>query len=196
MHFRKPSPTAALALTALFFALGGTALAARHYLITSTSQIKPSVLKALHGVTGRQGPTGPQGTPGAQGAPGVQGPPGPTSLSTIIEVVGPKNSVPAKKVASSRADCPSGTHIVSGGDNMFAGEVAGFDSEAERPGAWFVIVANPSEYGGGFVQAIAYCAGAGQAVAASAPKSGHPREAKAIDALSVVLSHRLQVAHG
>ena len=42
MHIRKPSPGTAIALLALFFAMGGTAIAAHHYLITKTSQIKPS----------------------------------------------------------------------------------------------------------------------------------------------------------
>jgi len=63
-------------------------------LITSTSQIKPSVLRALHastgtkgtaavagaqgaaGATGAQGPAGPQGAPGPTGLTGVQGPQG------------------------------------------------------------------------------------------------------------------------
>ena len=70
-------------MVALFFALGGTAIAARHYLITSTRQIKPSVLKALKGnrvSTGPQGPQGLQGlagTPGAAGGKGERGEPGP-----------------------------------------------------------------------------------------------------------------------
>jgi hypothetical protein len=43
----KPSPTTAIAIAALFVGLGGTALAASRYIITSTSQIKPSVLREL-----------------------------------------------------------------------------------------------------------------------------------------------------
>ncbi len=50
-----------VALTALVFSMGGTAIAANHYLITKTSQIKPSVLKALK-VPGK---TGAAGAPGA-----------------------------------------------------------------------------------------------------------------------------------
>jgi hypothetical protein len=47
MRARKPSPTTIIAVVALFVALGGTAVAASRYIITSTSQIEPSVLKAL-----------------------------------------------------------------------------------------------------------------------------------------------------
>ena len=51
-----------LALLALFVALGGTSLAASNYVITSTKQIKPSVLRALHGT---RGPGGLRGLAGA-----------------------------------------------------------------------------------------------------------------------------------
>jgi hypothetical protein len=49
---------------ALLLAMGGTAIAANHYLITATGQIKPAVLKKLRG---RTGPAGPQGREGPQG---------------------------------------------------------------------------------------------------------------------------------
>ena len=62
-RFPRLSPASALALAALFFALGGgAAVAANHYLITSTKQIKPSVLKQLKGA---RGPAGPSATPAA-----------------------------------------------------------------------------------------------------------------------------------
>ncbi|HET7047830.1 MAG TPA: hypothetical protein VFI54_06120 [Solirubrobacteraceae bacterium] len=72
------------ALAALFVAAGGAA-AAGHFVITSTSQIKPSVIQALRGdqgprglrgLTGAQGDTGAQGSQGAQGPPGSPGTPG------------------------------------------------------------------------------------------------------------------------
>jgi hypothetical protein len=59
----------------------GGAFAAK-YLITSTSQIKPSVLKKLKGATGpagaagAQGAQGPAGAAGAAGKDGAQGPQG------------------------------------------------------------------------------------------------------------------------
>lgn len=74
-----------VATLALVFSLSGGALAASHYLITSTKQISPSLLKKLKGKTGArgpqgvpglQGPPGAAGTPGAPGAPGAPGVPG------------------------------------------------------------------------------------------------------------------------
>jgi hypothetical protein len=49
-HLSYANVTATLAL---IFSMGSGALAANHYLITSTKQIKPSVLRTLHGA----GPT-------------------------------------------------------------------------------------------------------------------------------------------
>ena len=58
-----------VAVAALFFALGGGAVAAGHsYLITSTKQIKPSVIKHLKGAKGPRGHAGTAGTTGASGA--------------------------------------------------------------------------------------------------------------------------------
>jgi hypothetical protein len=68
------------ATLALVFSMSGGALAARHYLLNSASQINPKLLRSLRGSTGPSGATGPagaQGTPGAAGATGRQGPPGP-----------------------------------------------------------------------------------------------------------------------
>jgi hypothetical protein len=64
------------ATIALLFAMSGSAIAANHYLLSSTKQINPSVLKALKGESGKPGPagmTGPTGAPGATGATGATG---------------------------------------------------------------------------------------------------------------------------
>ena len=70
---------------ALVFAMTGGAYAAKRYVLTSTSQISPKVLKALKGKAGAQGstgpggvvgPAGPAGAKGEAGAPGKDGQPG------------------------------------------------------------------------------------------------------------------------
>jgi hypothetical protein len=67
---------------ALVFAMSGGAYAAGKYLITSTKQINPKVLKTLQGKNGKNGPAGPAGPAGATGptgatgAPAKEGPPG------------------------------------------------------------------------------------------------------------------------
>jgi len=71
----------AVATVAVCLSFTGVGFAAGHYLITSTSQIKPSVLNQLRGAQGPQGPAGEKGqngTNGANGAPGAVGPTGPT----------------------------------------------------------------------------------------------------------------------
>ena len=64
------------ATLALVFSMSGGALAASHYLIGSTKQISPKVLKKLKGnagVKGAAGATGPQGIQGLQGPKGETG---------------------------------------------------------------------------------------------------------------------------
>ncbi len=57
-----------VATLALFFASSGGALAASHYLINSTKQINPKVLKKLKGSAGKPGPAGPYPVVLASGA--------------------------------------------------------------------------------------------------------------------------------
>jgi hypothetical protein len=66
-----------VATLALLFAMSGSALAAKHYLINSTKQINPKVLKSLTGKTGKPGAAGPSGSQGPAGSPGLSGPEGP-----------------------------------------------------------------------------------------------------------------------
>jgi hypothetical protein len=70
------------ATLALVLAMSGGALAAGHYLISSTKQISPAVLGKLKGATGKAGitgpggPAGPAGPAGTNGTPGTKGEPG------------------------------------------------------------------------------------------------------------------------
>jgi hypothetical protein len=182
MRIPRPSVASIVALLALFVALGGSAIAANHYLITKTSQIKPSVLNKLKGndgaagAPGAQGPQGPQGAQGPAGAQGPVGAPGPTgapgsgagSLSPITTIEGPEgenefDSELGAYVAVSVALCPSGQHAVSGGQFLLGFPYATL-SEATESG-WGVVAFNESATGA--VGAIAYCSKDGQAVSAS-----------------------------
>jgi hypothetical protein len=73
----RVSPASVIATLALVFAMTGGAYAAGHFIITSTKQISPKVLKALKGKVGATGATGAQGPAGPTGATGPGGPQGP-----------------------------------------------------------------------------------------------------------------------
>jgi hypothetical protein len=73
-RIRKRLTYANVVMTLAFvFAMTGGAFAANKYLITSKSQIKPSVLKQLQGKAGSVGAEGKQGPPGEKGAGGANG---------------------------------------------------------------------------------------------------------------------------
>lgn len=92
---RKRTTYANVAMTlALVFAMTGGAYAAKKYLITSTKQISPSVLKQLQGKAGpagAQGPAGSQGPAGANGKDGSNGTNGTngTNGKTVLHGAGP-----------------------------------------------------------------------------------------------------------
>ena len=91
-HLTYANVTATLALV---FAMSGGALAAKHYLINSTKQVSPKVLKALKGKTGKAGATGkegPGGKDGAPGGPGKEGPRGPEGAQGPKGEQGPPGS--------------------------------------------------------------------------------------------------------
>jgi hypothetical protein len=80
---RRPGYAEVTATLALVFAMSGGALAANHYLISSSKQIKPSVLRHLRGARGPRGATGPKGSIGPAGVPGstgASGQPGPAGV--------------------------------------------------------------------------------------------------------------------
>jgi hypothetical protein len=73
----RVTPSTAIATLALIFAMTGGAYAAGRYLITSTKQISPKVLRALKGSAGANGAAGAIGSAGPAGPGGAQGPAGP-----------------------------------------------------------------------------------------------------------------------
>jgi hypothetical protein len=107
---RRPTPATAIALVALFIALGGTAVAAGRYIITSTSQIKPSVLKQLRRHDGATGPAGATGQAGTAGQAGAQGAPG---SATSGEKGATGNEGPSGKPGEPGPPGASGTSVVA-----------------------------------------------------------------------------------
>ena len=112
-----------VATMALVFAMSGGALAASHYLITKTSQIKPSVLKKLKGNighTGATGPSGPSGPPGSAGKEGQQGALGTTIVDRIrsISLVETATGSEAKGEIAGTGDALSGGTFTQGADEV------------------------------------------------------------------------------
>lgn len=135
-RIRKRVTFANVALTlALVFAMSGGALAASKYLITSTKQIKPSVLASLKGkaglagasgAQGPAGPAGPQGGPGGQGEKGAQGNEGPAGKGVVTATFEGKKEPagePCKKAGGASFEVEgSGTkHYVCTGKEGAAG---------------------------------------------------------------------------
>lgn len=115
-HFSYANIVATLAL---LFAMTGGALAAKHYIISSTQQIKPSVLKKLQGKSGRpgaRGATGGMGATGASGPAGREGPAGPAGSSATRlwarVAVAEETGIPTTIVASSGVAAVK--HLVTG----------------------------------------------------------------------------------
>ena len=94
---KRPSVSLIIAMLALFISLGGAATAATHYLITSTKQISPKVLKKLE-------KAGPRGAPGAAGTAGASGI---ASIRYVTATVG-------SGVNTATANCPDGYVAVGG----------------------------------------------------------------------------------
>lgn len=93
MFIKKRLTYANVAATlALVLSMSGGAIAASHYLITSTKQISPKVIKQLKGkagpagpagiagLAGKEGPAGKEGLTGKDGKEGKEGPRGPSDV--------------------------------------------------------------------------------------------------------------------
>ncbi len=93
---------------ALVFAMSGGAYAAGKFLITSTKQIKPSVLSALKGKSGPAGPAGTAGAVGPAGGVGPAGPAGPKGENGSPGGPGVNGESVVNTKLSKGATCPEG----------------------------------------------------------------------------------------
>jgi hypothetical protein len=126
-RIRKHFTYANMAMTlVLAFAMTGGAFAAGKYLITSTKQISPKVLKSLQGKAGKSGPAGapgPNGKDGAPGAAGEKGAPGTPGEKGAPGAPGEKGangaSVTSKAVSTSEEACKKegGSEFTAAGGN-------------------------------------------------------------------------------
>jgi hypothetical protein len=146
------SPATMIASLALVFAMSGGAYAASKYVITSSKQIKPSVLKSLQGKAGPAGPAGPAGAAGvgaagAQGAQGAQGPQGPAGTNGEKGEKGATGttgtSVTSKEVKIGEAACnkEGGSEFTAGASKTTAcngktGFTETLPSGSTEKGAW------------------------------------------------------------
>ncbi len=111
-----------VATFALMFAMTGGAYAASKFLITSTKQIKPSVLASLKG---KAGPAGANGVNGAAGPAGPQGPAGPAGAGSPgpegkAGAAGESVTLGTAKVGKKAGECEAGGTTVSVGGNANA----------------------------------------------------------------------------
>ncbi len=109
------------ATLALVFALGGgTAWATHHYLIVSTKQIKPSLLKVLRGASG---------APGANGRDGAAGPTGPAGANGAVAGYFAQTSAHTPFTGSSNVailtkTLPAGSYVLNANETFGASSTA------------------------------------------------------------------------
>jgi hypothetical protein len=129
MRLSKPSPALAIACLALFVALGGTAIATSRYMITSPSQIKPSVVTALES----SGPDTNVNSEEVSVQPGTHG--------------------------SAGASCSTGEHVVTGGysGELAPGALVVIDEPRGSHG-WSVLIDNRHATTVSKIRAEALCA--------------------------------------
>jgi collagen type VII alpha len=102
------SPATVIASFALVFAMAGGAYAAKRYVITSTKQISPSVLKSLQGKAGANGANGAQGPAGPAGAAGAAGAKGETGAAGADGTNGANGVSVASSVEPAGVNCKAG----------------------------------------------------------------------------------------
>jgi Collagen triple helix repeat (20 copies) len=105
---KGPTYANVTATLALILSMSAGALAAKRYIITSPSQIKPSVLKQLHGQRGQRGEQGIAGALGVQGLRGLGGPAGPQGIPGIPGSLGVTGEVGPTGPTGGGATGPTG----------------------------------------------------------------------------------------
>ena len=122
---RRPSAALVVATAALVMSTIGTSVAATHFVISSTRQIKPGTItlnaltkgakKALRGQRGARGPAGPAGPAGAVGATGAPG----LSATKLWAQIGADGSVNASSGGvTARVGVSPGTYAVNFGQDI------------------------------------------------------------------------------
>lgn len=149
----KPRLTYAnvVATLAMVFAMTGGAYAASKFLITSTKQIKPSVLAQLKGKAGRagapgaQGPAGPGGAQGPAGAKGENGAPGTNGKdgASVTDTPLNKGNTNCKEGGSElRVDGDTPTFVCNGTSGT-TGFTETLPADQSESGTWVSVGAPP-----------------------------------------------------
>ena len=132
---------------ALVFAMSGGAYAAGKYLITSTKQINPKVLKSLTGKVGPAGKAGAAGATGPAGPAGPAGPVGPTGPGGAAGAkgdVGPTGAAGAKGAAGAQGPPgPTGPQGPLQSGKTETGQWAVSQYMAKEPNAESIVVGLP-----------------------------------------------------
>jgi hypothetical protein len=189
MRGSKTFLVAVILMTAIVVA--GGAAAGTSYVITSTHQIKPNVLRQLHGARGPEGPQGQQGTQGTQGAPGPSGVFSTSNVTQIdgLDAVMCPNGGGACAVGSSVATCPSGSVVLGGGWSSAGSPPVVASVAYNKPvgtSSWQVIMASNTSAISQDFYAVATCATSGSAASRTAGRLTSSERARVASAVAAV----------
>lgn len=141
---------------------GGSAVAASRWVITSTHQIKPSVLRQLRGERGPRGWTGATGPQGVQGQTGPAGSFSPANVQIVQAqpvYLCPAGQAQQCNIGGGYAACPPGKVAIGGG---WQGPLVDTTISDNYPGAndtaWYVTAASSASIYQSFTP-YAVCAG-------------------------------------